>query len=102
MAPSAGIVLFAVVVAFLAQWVWQLQYAAQFTGQLEIDPLPLWIVLFIVVLSVMSFLRWAHRGFAPRATQVIRRQPVKYNSDVQKIAERYARSFAWRRGLELK
>ena len=102
MVPSAGIVLFAAVVAFLAQWVWQLQVAASITTELQIDSLPLWIVLFLVTLAVMSFFRWAQRGFAPRATQIIRRQPASYNSDVQKIAEKYARSFAWRRGLELK
>lgn len=102
MAPSAGIVLFAVVVAFLAQWVLQLQFAAQITGQLEIDPLPLWIILFLVALAVMAFFRWAHRGFAPRATQIIRARTSLSQSDVQRVAERYARSFAWRRGLELK
>ncbi len=102
MAPSAGIVLFAVVVAFLAQWVLQLQFAAQITGQLEIDPLPLWIILFMVALAVMAFFRWAQRGFAPRATQIIRARTRLPKSDVQKIAEKYARSFAWRRGLDLK
>ena len=102
MLPSAGIILFAFVVAFLALWVLQLQFAAQITSQLKIDPLPLWIILFTLSLSVMSFFRWAHRGFAPRATQIIRARTKQPRSEVQKIAEKYARSFAWRRGLEFK
>jgi hypothetical protein len=79
-----------------------LQFAATITGELEIDSLPLWVILFLVALSVMSFFRWAQRGFAPRATQIIRARTKLPNSEVQKIAEKYARSFAWRRGLEIK